>query len=457
MFTSRTKCSRRAFLRQIGLTAGFVAGATALHACALPPARAPQPTPASQQPVAEPTVTSYASAKLTLITSADQKAFWEYLNEQFKRDHPEVEFELIAPGYDQMRTKIVSTLAAGADLDVYSLDIVWVGEFANAGFALPLDDTLTQQEKDGFLPGLIEGLSSNGKLMAMPGGAWFKNLFFNTDIVEQLGLDAPPRTYEELITVGKQAQADGVVKFPMGWGWAQAEGLICDWTMIHHAFGGKWFEGGAWVVNDEPGIAALTYMVENLAAQVFDPASITFNDRTVMNPFFASDYMAMTNWGLFGWNTSNDPKESKIVGKVDVGLLYGTKAAGVESASCSGMSGVAVGSKSKNKDLAIEWVRRLAGVGHPENTRQAMTLAGIPPVQAWAWNDPDLVKEIPALPKIAAQSKYLVHRPSASLVKYNDWSQMAQVELTKALTGQRSPKDTLNTIAEISNRDFKPI
>jgi len=461
------KVSRREFLRQTAAAAGAVAGASILNACA-PAANAPSPTAApataapqptvAPQPTSAPTVISSQTNKLTLITSADQQPYWEYLSTQFKEAHPGVEIELIAPAYDQMRTKILSTLASGAALDAFSMDIIWVGEFASQGLTFPLDDTMTQQEKDGFLPGLMAGLSSNGKLMAMPGGAWFKNLFYNTDITKKAGLDAPPKTYEALVEQGKKLQSDGTVKYITGWGWSQAEGLICDWTLLHHAFGGQWFDDkGTWIVNNEQGVKALTYMVDNLKNKVFDPASTTYNDRTAMNPFFVSDYMGVAGWGLFGWNISNDPKESKIPGKVDVGLLYGEDASKVVSATCSGMSGVSVSSNSKSKDLAVDWVRRLAGIGQHENTLQAMKLSGIPPVQAWAWNDPTLLKDNPALPKIAAQAQYMFNRPSASIVKYSDWSSMAQVELSKALTGEKSPKDALDAIAENSNRDYKHI
>ncbi len=395
---------------------------------------------------------------ITQITSSDQVPYWQYVNDQFKADHPNVSFELIGVGYDQMLAKIVSQITSGAPLDVYALDIIWVGQFAGQGFTLPLDNELSDEERAAFLPGTLAGLQAGGQQMALPAAAWFKNLFYNTEIVQKMGLTEPPPTYEDLVDAIQKAQTDGVLAYPTGWGWNQSEGMICDWTLLLHAFGGQWFDdAGKWDINNENGVAALTYMVENLKNGVFDPASTTYSDRDVMNPYLAGDYMAAAGWGLYGWSLANSATDSKIVGKADVGLLYGETAAGTKSATCSGVSGIAVNSDAPNKDIAVEWIRQFTGIGHPENIQQAMDLSGMPPVQAWAWQDADLVAKNPALPKLAAQAEYMYSRPSAHVANYTEWSSMAQIELSKALTGQVEPKAALDTIVENGNRDFPGI
>ncbi|MCC7206727.1 MAG: extracellular solute-binding protein [Anaerolineae bacterium] len=398
--------------------------------------------------------------KLTQVTSSDQVPYFEFINAEFQKLHPEVEFDLIGPGYDQMRTKIISSLVAGAPMDIFSLDIIWVGEFASQGFCEPMDQSMTDAERAEFLPGALEGITANGALQGLPAGAWMKNLFYNKGIVEQLGLDAPPTTYEQLAEVGKQAQADGVLPYIFGWGWTQNEGFTCDWTVILHAFGGKWFDDeGKWAINNENGVAALTYMVDNLKAEVFDPASITYDDRQVMNPFLAGQYLGMCNWGLWGWSMSNSPDDSKIVGQADVGLMFGTEYAGTTSSSILAIPAISLNaaSPSENKDLATEWMRLYAGIGHPEYRKAAMDLSGIPPVQTALWSDPDLMADVPVLPKLADQATYGYQRPSSNVVNYSEWSTMLQTELSKALTGQVTPQEALDAIVETSNVQFPNI
>jgi multiple sugar transport system substrate-binding protein len=453
--------SRRDFLKSIAVTAGTVAAGPILASCAQEtpeteaPTMVPEAAPTEVPTEVPPEVMEPESTNLTIVVAVDLLPYLEYLNAQFKEEHPEATFDLITVGYDQLHTKIVSTLASGADCDIFDCDIIWVGEWAANGWAYPLNDALTDEERAGFLPGILEGLSAGDMQVAMPNGAWFKNLFFNKVIVEEAGLSEVPRTYEDLIIEGERVQAEGIVPYIAGFGWAQSEDLTCEWTQIMHAFGGKWFDdSGNWIVNNENAVAALTWMVENLESKVIDPASPTYNGRTVMNPFFVADYMAMNSWGLWGWNMSNNPEESNIVGDVDVGLLWGTKHAGTESANCSGMSGLCACEWSKNKEWAVEWLRRMSGVGYPENTVAALELAGTPPTQAWAWEDPDLMEQIPALPKIAAQAEYIVNRPSANIENYNDWSLMLQIGLGEALTFQKTPQEALDDIQANSEKDF---
>ena len=94
---------------------------------------------------------------ITQITSSDQVPYWQYVNDQFKADHPNVSFELIGVGYDQMLAKIVSQITSGAPLDVYALDIIWVGQFAGQGFTLPLDNELSDEERAASCPARWRG------------------------------------------------------------------------------------------------------------------------------------------------------------------------------------------------------------------------------------------------------------------------------------------------------------
>ena len=91
---------------------------------------------------------------------------------------------------------------------------------------------------------------------------------------------------------------------------------------------------------------------------------------------------------------------------------------GAPSATCSGVSGIAINKGAPDKDLSVEWIRSFTGIGHRENVQKAMDLSGMPPVQAWAWQDAQLVAKNPALPKLAAQAKYMFARPSANVARY---------------------------------------
>lgn len=399
-----------------------------------------------------------SKSRLVILASGDNQVYYEYINNQFKQDYPNIEIELQTVGYEQLYTKAASILATGSsDVDIVEMDIIWVADFAKNQWALPLNDYLTDTETSQFRPGLLDTVTSGGQVYGLPIGTQFKVLFYNRELLSKIGATAQPATYEELAEVGAAAQKAGLVKFIQGFGWNQSEYLICDWTSILHAFGGGWFRNGQWGFNDDAAVTALSFMVDNLKSGIFDPASVTFNDRMVMNPFFVSDYEAMTSWGLWGWNMSNNPSESKVVGKVDVGLQYGGRQSGVLSATCSGGGGLAVTKNSRNVDAAVEWLKRLSGINHPENQIFSLEKVGNMPGTTAVWENPEVIKKMPVLGQIKEQSNYIVSRPGANVTGYQNWSNMVQEQLSAALTGQKSPKAALDDAVSRSNSEFAPI
>ena len=59
-----------------------------------------------------------------------------------------------------------------------------------------------------------------------------KYLFYNTDMLKKAGIAAPPKTWDELLEQAKIIKDKGIVEFPIVWSWAQAEAVICDYTML---------------------------------------------------------------------------------------------------------------------------------------------------------------------------------------------------------------------------------
>src|SRR4029079_339958 len=106
-------------------------------------------------------------------------------------------------------------------------DIIWIAEFAEAGWALPLDDYFPAAEmKANFFPGIVQGCTWKGALTAMP---WFLDsgkLYYRTDILEKLGAKVP-ETWDQLIDIAQKG-VGGDTKFGFIWQGKQAEILTCD-------------------------------------------------------------------------------------------------------------------------------------------------------------------------------------------------------------------------------------
>ena len=109
-----------------------------------------------------------------------------------RRPGVRVDLQVTPDSADQRHQLYVQWLNARAPTpDVLQLDVIWMSEFAAAGWILPLDDV--EAGVDDFLPAALAAARWKGKLYALP---WFVDvglLYWRTDL-----LDRAPRSLAEL-------------------------------------------------------------------------------------------------------------------------------------------------------------------------------------------------------------------------------------------------------------------
>src|SRR4029077_709029 len=120
---------------------------------------------------------------------------------RFEAAHPgvRVQSEALTWSSDEQHQFYVINLEGGSPpFDVMMLDVIWVPEFARAGWILDLTPFVSPAERDAHFPTAIEPAVQDGKLWALP---WFMNvglLYYRRDLLAKYGF-APPETFEELI------------------------------------------------------------------------------------------------------------------------------------------------------------------------------------------------------------------------------------------------------------------
>lgn len=118
-----------------------------------------------------------------------------------------VEWEIIP--YENSRERQVLDFSAGTpNFDVILIDVVWVGEFAASGWAVPMDTyyndpALADPELnlEGFFPILLESFGTwDGVVYGLPFDNYSGLLFYNQCMLEEAGFDGPPETWDQLMT-----------------------------------------------------------------------------------------------------------------------------------------------------------------------------------------------------------------------------------------------------------------
>jgi len=382
-----------------------------------------------------------AQETITVITASSALPKWE-IAARVAEEKLGIHIDIVSQGYNETRQKIVTALAAGSSAyDIIITDTIWLPEFAEAGWLIPLDDRITKAYWEDGTEAWQQLASYKGDVYLIGAGYNAKIMLVNTNLLNQAGFDNPATTWEELVQQAKEMQRLGLVQYGIAWGWTEAEGLVCDYTLLLNAFGGKFQDAnGNWVVNSEEAIQTLQFMVDTLHTdKVADPASVTLSDREVLQQFLAGDIPYVLSW-TFGWSWAMDPNRSHVVDAAQITLIPGTRIAGTRSSTTGGGSGYGISAFSRNKDLAWE-VLQIYGSPEVEFefakeihlmafTRKSVAL------------NPEYLEMMPEAEIFLEQLKYNYSRPK--FPQYAEFSAILQRQIHRALLREVSPKEALD-------------
>ena len=357
---------------------------------------------------------------------------------RFAEQHPEADVELrVTPdAADQRHQLYVQWLNGRAsEPDVLQLDIIWTAEFAAAGWILPLDSF--NPEVDDFIGAAIRSNRWEGSLYALP---WFVDaglLYWRTDL-----LDAAPSTLEELRAQAARLARGSDVRYGLVWQGARYEGLVTVFLEHLAAFGGEILDARGQVVVDEPAsIAALSFMREAVGATgVVPPSALTWQEEQVRFAFQNGQAAFMRNWP-YAWPLLQDPTQSAVAGRVGVAPF--PPAEGGRPAAALGGAQLAVNALSGEPQLAWELVEFLTA---PEQMLERARLAAQLPARQSLYEASALAEVLP-IPAADVQRalEATVARPVTPV--YSELSEILQVHLHRALTGQEEPQPALEAAA----------
>jgi multiple sugar transport system substrate-binding protein len=145
-----------------------------------------------------------------------------------------VSFQPSGASDEDYKSKIALDLKTGSGADIYAIDGIWVGEFADAGYIKPLEAVVGGADKvDGWegwsqIPKAVQGnLSYRDKRYGVPIGTDGRLIYFNKKLFAQAGLPADwqPKSWDDLLTAGQtiKAKLPGVTPIQLNAGTAMGE------------------------------------------------------------------------------------------------------------------------------------------------------------------------------------------------------------------------------------------
>lgn len=225
------------------------------------------------------------------ISTREVGASLPELLEGFQQENPNITVDWNkVPGVpnDQHTLYVTNMISESNQPDVMALDVIWPGEFIANGWAEPLNDYIDSSQMDGYLDGMMNSVSSEGKIYGIPLYTNAIHFFYRKDLLDKYNL-SPPDTWEEMISQSKiitQKENDpdlyGYISM-----WAQIEGLFMNYLQFYWGAGGSFFNSAGKVdVDNAAGRKALGTMVDMIYKDKVAPESIlTYKPNDAMALF----------------------------------------------------------------------------------------------------------------------------------------------------------------------------
>ncbi|MGO7336230.1 extracellular solute-binding protein [Rhizobium leguminosarum] len=364
------------------------------------------------------------------------------MTDAFAKANPDIKVNLEFVPYEGLHDKTVLAQGSGGGYDVVLFDVIWPAEYASNKVLVDVSSRVTDEMKKGVLPGAWTTVQYDSKYYGMPWILDTKYLFYNKEILEKAGIKTPPKTWDELTEQAKTIKDKGLLATPIAWSWSQAEAAICDYTTLVSAYGGDFLKDGKPAFQTGGGLDALKYMVSSYSSGLTNPNSKEFLEEDVRKVFENGDAAFALNW-TYMYNMANDPKDSKVAGKVGVVPAPGV-AGKSEASAVNGSMGLGITSASKHPDEAWKYITFMTS----QATQNAYAKLSLP-IWASSYEDPDVTKgqeELISAAKIGLAAMY----PRPTTPKYQELSTALQQAIQESLLGQSSPEDALKSAADNS-------
>ena len=328
-------------VRRIGLGAAAVGLALVTAACGTSAGTTPQSR----------------TLDVWLMNGSAPDAVINAVNADFKSSHPGVTVKVDLQQWSGIAAKTNAALSTSSPPDVLEMGNTLVSGFASAGGLADLTSKKSALGSTTWLESLAEAGTLDSKLYGVPYYAGDRIVIYNKDMFAQAGITAPPTTRDELIADGQQLMA----KFHSVPGFSALYLPGKDWYAIF-----SWvFDGGGTIATKSNGkwvgalesskAQAALASVKDMRAKVGTAPGD--GDETKDDPVFEAGQAAMVIEP--GWHVGVIGKDKPdMASKLGVFPIPG--ASGPAPVFLGG-SNLGIAAKSKNQDLALDYLKLLAG------------------------------------------------------------------------------------------------
>lgn len=329
----------------------------------------------------------------------DHPEVWDEAIRTFTEQHPHISIvREIAPHSSTAYHDLLTQKLKNRDttVDVFFMDVIWVPEFAAAGWTRPIDDLLPATDQADFIPATLNVGRYEGRLFGVPSRIDAGLLYYRRDLLTKYGF-SPPRSWAELadqataIIAGEQAALPGLRGYSAQF--KQYEGLVCNMLEFIGSHGGELLDptGRRSALSTPATLRAMSFVRDRLMDHLTPRAALTYQEPESLALFAQGHAIFHRNWP-YAWAIVNNPERSPVAGAVGLAPLPGTDVHGGTAALGGWLYGIH--SVSPHVQEAWEFVAFLTARAQQKSFALA---AGIAPSRRSLYDDRDVLASRPTL------------------------------------------------------------
>ncbi|OGC02192.1 hypothetical protein A2V82_09165 [candidate division KSB1 bacterium RBG_16_48_16] len=368
----------------------------------------------------------------------------EKLLPQLTQRHPDIKVKVQSIPWQPAHEKLLTAFAGGSTPDVCQLGNTWIPEFQAMRALLPLDSLVAQSsaiKPEDFFAGVWNTNVIGEKPYGIPWYVDTRVLFYRKDILESVGYQQAPRTWDEWLDACRKIkrQAGAEQKYAIFFSL-----IFNEWrapVVLILSNGGRLLrDDDCYGAFDEPATLEAMRFYTTFFAEGLAPRNMT----EVINVFqgFSTGFFSMMITGP--WDVQEMRKRAaELTGKWSTAPMPRKE----NSSSTAGGSSLVIFKNTKNPSAAWKLIEFLS---QPETQIEFFRLTRDLPAVRSAWNAPE-IKADAEIQAFYQQLENVVPTP-----KIAEWEQIAvkiQEHLERVIFGQVALED----MARQLNRDVDRI
>ena len=208
------------------------------------------------------------------------KGLWEDIITDFEAENPDINVNLQVQSWTDITDVVTTRIQSQKAPDILNIDAY--ATYASEGLLYPAKEVVSPELLADFQPSFAENASIDGEQWGLPFIASARAMFYNKDIFDKAGVDAPPETWAELEEAARKITDAGEIGYGMPLGALEAQAESALWF---YGAGGGYGEAGNITIDTPENVEGARQMQKLIEAGLTEPDAGSTDRDPLLNVF----------------------------------------------------------------------------------------------------------------------------------------------------------------------------